>query len=228
MNIILKLPEEVLLKTTETQRKVFEAMEKRNEEKVDFLRKNSEKKLNALAGRSIKMHTLMDFKLESLGKFIYEYETADEPTRESINLKGKLGINIYRRLGRDLVTAEKLIEQSVRFNKDVSEEYTIEYLFQDVEEVLSYLPAEAERKRKLNAKAIFKKLPKYIWVYEEDLVLNPALQNEDRKELMKYILSCIAPSYVRGDFKKMIELEKMKITSGKNEMPKKKHFKLGL
>eukprot|EP00924_Labyrinthula_sp_SR-Ha-C_P004410 snap_masked-scaffold_3-processed-gene-21.84-mRNA-1 protein AED:1.00 eAED:1.00 QI:0/-1/0/0/-1/1/1/0/65 len=64
-----------------------------------------------------------------------------------------------------MITDEKFIEKYISLQKGVMEEDVVQYMFQDVEGVISFFSKEAERKGKARAKAILKKLPKYIYIY---------------------------------------------------------------
>eukprot|EP00924_Labyrinthula_sp_SR-Ha-C_P002389 snap_masked-scaffold_16-processed-gene-2.6-mRNA-1 protein AED:1.00 eAED:1.00 QI:0/-1/0/0/-1/1/1/0/2052 len=217
------------------------------------MNERSEKRLeliaDRMAGRTISIHALKDFKIENLERFLYEYEVIEKDLKKFVNLKEKLGLSVFKRLDRmgkagsneaiidairskvraekvrHLAGAEKLIERHVFFQRDVIEEEAVEYLFQDIEEILSVFPEDAERKGKNIAKAIFKKLPKYIWVQEEDLTLKPSLKDGDRTELKEYILDCIPPLHIREKVK-AIDFGDNTMTKVKKEPMKKKMFQI--
>eukprot|EP00924_Labyrinthula_sp_SR-Ha-C_P000397 snap_masked-scaffold_25-processed-gene-5.20-mRNA-1 protein AED:1.00 eAED:1.00 QI:0/-1/0/0/-1/1/1/0/208 len=98
---------------------------------------------------------------------------------------------------RTATNAVALIEKYVKFNTEIIEEDAIEAVFQDVEEVLTYLPSEAEKKPKDIAKAILKLMPDFMWVREDDLTLRPELKAADRTALKAYVMGCMPPPYAR-------------------------------
>eukprot|EP00924_Labyrinthula_sp_SR-Ha-C_P004280 snap_masked-scaffold_3-processed-gene-19.37-mRNA-1 protein AED:1.00 eAED:1.00 QI:0/0/0/0/1/1/2/0/643 len=253
MHMIFKLFEEVMLKTTEAQQKMVNAIREENQRNMEQMNERSERRFELIAdrmtGRMISIHLLKDFKVENLERFLYEYEVIDEDLKKFVNLKEKLGLSVFKRVNRmgkaesnetiieaieekvkaekvrHIAGAEKLIEKHVFFQKDIIEEEAVEYLFQDVEEILSVLPDEAEKKSKNLAKAIFKNPPKYIWVQEEDLSLKPSLKDGDRSELKNYILRCIPPLHVREKVK-AIDFGDNAALKIKKEPAKKKMFQV--
>eukprot|EP00924_Labyrinthula_sp_SR-Ha-C_P000042 augustus_masked-scaffold_60-processed-gene-0.71-mRNA-1 protein AED:0.69 eAED:0.69 QI:0/-1/0/1/-1/1/1/0/2071 len=199
--------EEILLKQQEESQRRMEAM------------------LNNFAGMQAEISILESFTLRSMEKFIYQYERINEDQRKYVMLRQKLGKLVYKQMEclgclgsndeiinaikkkivrlkvEDAGSAEGLIRKQVVFKKEMDEEEAVEVLFQEVEEVLSLLPPESRRKPRKIAKAIFDLLPKHIWVRYDDLNLKPELEEADRQELKKYILSCIPPRHVRKEFK---------------------------
>eukprot|EP00924_Labyrinthula_sp_SR-Ha-C_P014154 snap_masked-scaffold_77-processed-gene-0.34-mRNA-1 protein AED:1.00 eAED:1.00 QI:0/-1/0/0/-1/1/1/0/397 len=204
---VMKMFEEILLKQQEESQRRMEAM------------------LNNFAGMQAEISTLESFTLRSMEKFIYQYERINEDQRKYVMLRQKLGKLVYKQMEclgclgsndeiinaikkkivrvkvEDAGSAEGLIRKQVVFKKEMDEEEAVEVLFQEVEEVLSLLPPESRRKPRKIAKAIFDLLPKHIWVRYDDLNLKPELEEADRQELKKYILSCIPPRHVRKEFK---------------------------
>eukprot|EP00924_Labyrinthula_sp_SR-Ha-C_P003155 augustus_masked-scaffold_15-processed-gene-0.43-mRNA-1 protein AED:1.00 eAED:1.00 QI:0/0/0/0/1/1/2/0/2053 len=209
--------EEILLKQQEESQRRMEAM------------------LDNFAGMQAEISILERFTLRSMEKFIYQYERISENQRKYVMLRQKLGKLVYKQMEcldclssneeiigaikkkiirlkvEDAGSAEGLIRKQVVFKKEMDEEEAVEFLFQEVEEVISLLPSESRRKPRKFAKAIFDLLPKHIWVGYDDLNLKPELEEVDRETLKKYILSCIPPRHVRKEFK-MFCADKFKST----------------
>eukprot|EP00924_Labyrinthula_sp_SR-Ha-C_P005510 augustus_masked-scaffold_62-processed-gene-0.16-mRNA-1 protein AED:1.00 eAED:1.00 QI:0/-1/0/0/-1/1/1/0/2107 len=181
--------------------------------------------INSMGGRHADIHVLEEFTLKSMERFIYEYERELPEQREYISLRSKLGKIPYKQfecLGQlgsneDIIEALKkkvvkirvesagsaggLIKDQLKFKQNMDEEEAVEILFQEVEEILSYLPPHAERKGKSIAKAIFSLLPPHIWVRKEDLSLKPELKDDDRTALKEYVLASIPPKHIRKELK---------------------------
>eukprot|EP00924_Labyrinthula_sp_SR-Ha-C_P000501 augustus_masked-scaffold_27-processed-gene-0.4-mRNA-1 protein AED:1.00 eAED:1.00 QI:0/-1/0/0/-1/1/1/0/172 len=123
--------------------------------------------INSMGGRHADIHVLEEFTLKSMERFIYEYERELPEQREYISLRSKLGKIPYKQfecLGQlgsneDIIEALKkkvvkirvesagsaggLIKDQLKFKQNMDEEEAVEILFQEVEEILSYLPPHA-------------------------------------------------------------------------------------
>eukprot|EP00924_Labyrinthula_sp_SR-Ha-C_P010537 snap_masked-scaffold_70-processed-gene-0.70-mRNA-1 protein AED:1.00 eAED:1.00 QI:0/-1/0/0/-1/1/1/0/177 len=130
--------------------------------------------------------------MEALGKTV---------SNESIikYLKEKLKKNKIR---EDLTIGE-MIKKYVEFIEDIEPEEAVELIFIKVSKLVAELPPSAEIKPKQKAKAIFSILPNYIWVRHKDLETRNDLKSKDRKNLKKYIMSCIPPEHVIARAKEM-------------------------
>eukprot|EP00924_Labyrinthula_sp_SR-Ha-C_P008557 augustus_masked-scaffold_32-processed-gene-3.36-mRNA-1 protein AED:1.00 eAED:1.00 QI:0/-1/0/0/-1/1/1/0/1737 len=220
-----KRQEDLLIRMEERNSRRSEEITNRNREIIQTLTEENRVSMNMLTSRMAGCHaritTLEDLEMRSMEKFIYEVERLNPCTRKFIYLKEMLGEEVFKRLSnagtvdsnesiieaikerirsersRTATNAVALIEKYVKFNTEIIEEDAIEAVFQDVEEVLTYLPPEAEKKPKDIAKAILKLMPDFMWVREDDLTLRPELKAADRTALKAYVMGCMPPPYAR-------------------------------
>eukprot|EP00924_Labyrinthula_sp_SR-Ha-C_P007807 augustus_masked-scaffold_28-processed-gene-3.91-mRNA-1 protein AED:1.00 eAED:1.00 QI:0/0/0/0/1/1/3/0/505 len=163
-------------------------------------KKEMQSVINSMGGRHADTHVLEEFTLKSVNRFIYEYKRELPEQIEYISLRSKLGKIPYKQLGclgqlssnkviidalkkkvvkirvESAGSAEGLIKDQLKFKQNIDEEEAVEILFQEVEEILSYLPLHAERKGKSIAKAIFSLLPPHILLKHYELDPVSALQ----------------------------------------------------
>eukprot|EP00924_Labyrinthula_sp_SR-Ha-C_P010167 snap_masked-scaffold_66-processed-gene-0.10-mRNA-1 protein AED:1.00 eAED:1.00 QI:0/-1/0/0/-1/1/1/0/314 len=229
-----KRQEDLLIRMEERNSRRSEEITNRNREIIQTLTEENRMSMNILTSRMAGCHarisTLEDLDMKSMEKFIYEVEHLNPCTRKFIYLKEMLGEEVFKRLSnavtvdsngsiigaikerirsersRTATNAVTLIEKYVKFNTEIIEEDAIEAVFQDVEEVLTYLPPEAEKKPKEIAKAILKLMPDFMWVREDDLTLRPELKAADRTALKAYVMGCMPPPYARKP--RMVKKEK--------------------
>eukprot|EP00924_Labyrinthula_sp_SR-Ha-C_P014468 snap_masked-scaffold_95-processed-gene-0.2-mRNA-1 protein AED:1.00 eAED:1.00 QI:0/0/0/0/1/1/2/0/159 len=147
MNTILQLFEEVLSVITQVQQKMVEEMGKDNEKKIGTL-------ADITPERIVKINALVDFKLEKLERFIYEYKVVDNAVKKYINFREKLAIEdkVKERKSRNMITDEKFIEKYISLRKGVMEEDIVQYMFQDVEGLILSFGKKLGTKVKLRQK----------------------------------------------------------------------------
>eukprot|EP00924_Labyrinthula_sp_SR-Ha-C_P010250 augustus_masked-scaffold_23-processed-gene-1.44-mRNA-1 protein AED:1.00 eAED:1.00 QI:0/0/0/0/1/1/2/0/572 len=229
-----KRQEDLLIRMDERNSRSSEDIRNKNRESIQELTEENRMSMNILTSRMAGYHarviTLEDLDMKSMEKFIYEVKRLNPCTRQFIYLKEMLCEEVFKRLSnagtvdsnesiieaikerirsersRAAMNAVALIEKYVKFNTEIIEEDVIEAVFQDFEEVFTYLPPEAEKKHKEIAKTILKLIPDLLWVREEDLTLRPELKATDRTALKAYIMGFMPLPYARKS--RMVKKEK--------------------
>eukprot|EP00924_Labyrinthula_sp_SR-Ha-C_P005585 snap_masked-scaffold_140-processed-gene-0.3-mRNA-1 protein AED:1.00 eAED:1.00 QI:0/-1/0/0/-1/1/1/0/212 len=175
--------------------------------------------MGTLVNQTPEIEELGDSSVEGIEKFLYQYERLSDHQKTVVKLKQRISFKVYEAMEalgktvsnesiikylkeklkknkiREDLTIGEMIKKYVEFREDIEPEEAVELVFIKVSKLVAELPSSAKIKPKQIAKAIFPILPSYIWVRHKDLETRNDLESKDRKNLKKYILSCIPPEH---------------------------------